>query len=383
MLIPTYNNDHALGDVIDGVLQYTDQIIVVNDGSTDGTATILANYPQIKVHTFPQNQGKGKGLRVGFQLAVEAGYRYAITIDSDGQHKPKDLPVFMEAIQQQPNSLIVGARNMEQSSVPGTSSFGHKFSNFWYWVETGIKLEDTQSGYRLYPVELLKNFTWLTPKYEFEIEVLVRAAWGGIDVFSVPVEVYYAPPETRVSHFRKGADFTRISILNTVLVILALLYGRPKMLYWSIKKKRFRKFVRENLFDSNESAGKLAGAVALGIFWGIMPIWGYQWAAALVMAQLLKLNKLITYTFTNISIPPMIPLILFASLQLGMLIIPDSRFHISYSSGINFNEVKIHLTQYLAGSLVLACLAAICAGLLTFVLIRIFRNNRAQAQNQL
>ena len=130
---------------------------------------------------------------------------------------------------------------MEQASVPGKSSFGNKFSNFWFWVETGLKMSDTQSGYRLYPVKLLETTKFLTRKFEFEIEVLVTSAWRGIEITEVPVRVFYAEKESRVSHFRPFKDFTRISILNTVLVTIALLYIKPRDFIRGLKKKTLGK----------------------------------------------------------------------------------------------------------------------------------------------
>ena len=236
VLIPTFNNSLTVGKVIEDVLRFTDQIIVVNDGSTDGTHDILKNYP-VDVVSHERNIGKGMALRNGFRKAINKGYDYAITIDSDGQHFADDLPKFIDALGEHPNAIIIGARNMEQAGVPGKSSFGNNFSNFWFRLETGIKVSDTQSGYRLYPVKLLKDFQFFTRKYEFEIEVLVRAAWNGIAVTEVPVKVFYAKKEERVSHFRPFRDFTRISILNTFLVLITFLYIKPRDFYRSIKKK--------------------------------------------------------------------------------------------------------------------------------------------------
>jgi glycosyltransferase involved in cell wall biosynthesis len=237
VLIPTYNNEQTLQNVLSDVLAYTDQVIVVNDGSTDSTTHILGKFPRVTLVAYTVNQGKGFALRQGFKRAVDEGYEYAISIDSDGQHFAKDLPKFLAKLDEHPSAIIMGARNMEQSSVPGKSSFGHKFSNFWFWVETGVKLPDTQSGYRLYPVRLLEQITFVTKKFEFEIEVLVRASWNGIELTHVPVSVFYAEKGKRVSHFRPFMDFTRISILNTVLVTIALLYIKPRDLLRSLKKK--------------------------------------------------------------------------------------------------------------------------------------------------
>src|SRR5690606_27606948 len=120
--------------------------------------------------------------RQGFELATSLGYRFAITIDSDGQHFPDDIPVFIHALltEKEDMLLLIGARNMTQASVPKKSSFGNKFSNFWYLVETGIKLSDTQSGFRLYPIHYLQHLKFYTRKFEFEIEAIVRAAWNDV-----------------------------------------------------------------------------------------------------------------------------------------------------------------------------------------------------------
>lgn len=153
VLVPTYNNEKTLKRVIDGILEYTDQIIIVNDGSTDSTAAILYDYPEIKIIHLPENKGKGNALKTGFREAEKLGYSYAITIDSDGQHYPDDIPVFVEALlMENQEVLLIGNRNMAQDGIPKKSSFGNRFSNFWFWFETGVKLEDTQSGYRLYPL---------------------------------------------------------------------------------------------------------------------------------------------------------------------------------------------------------------------------------------
>ena len=232
VLMPTYNNERTLKRVIDGVLQFTQHLIVVNDGSTDSTTKILEDYSTLQQIHFKENKGKGQALRQGFKHAESLGYKYVITIDSDGQHFPKDIPVFIDELEQAENKnlLLIGARNMAQESVPKKSSFGNKFSNFWFWAETGIKLQDTQSGFRLYPIHHFKNLNFYTNKFEFEIEVIVKAAWNGSEVKNIPILVLYDETE-RVSHFRPFKDFTRISILNTWLVILTLFYIKPRNLF--------------------------------------------------------------------------------------------------------------------------------------------------------
>ncbi len=237
VIIPTYNNDFTLTAIINDVLAYTSDIIVVDDGSTDSTSEILKSFPHIHTVSYSPNVGKGYALRKAFKYALDHNYLYAITIDSDGQHFAKDIPAFLQKLHQEPNAIIIGARNMNQASIPGKSSFGHKFSNFWFWFETGFEVPDTQSGFRLYPLFLFRNSTFYTVKYEFEVEIIVRASWSGIKIDSVPVEVYYAPKETRVSHFRPFQDFSRVSLLNAVLVTLTIIYYAPLRFFNGIKKK--------------------------------------------------------------------------------------------------------------------------------------------------
>ena len=229
VMVPTYNNAGTVVDVVKGILQLTDDLIVVIDGCTDDTRERLdeAGLDIVRVD-YSQNRGKGHALLAGFEKALVMDYDYAITIDADGQHLPEDIPVFLEALQKHPDSLIIGARNLHQKNMSSGSAFANKFSNFWFKVQTGIALSDTQTGYRLYPLRRLTGKRFITSRYEAELELLVFSAWANIPIHEVPVHVYYPPKGERVSHFRPFADFLRISILNTVLCFLAVVYGWPR-----------------------------------------------------------------------------------------------------------------------------------------------------------
>lgn len=251
VIIPTYNNAPFLKGVLDDVLSYTDEIIVVNDGCTDGSAAILKEYAQLKIIELSENGGKGNALKVGFEKAIEMGFERAITMDSDGQHLAKDLVNLVTEANQFPDALIVGARILVQENMPGKNSFANKFSNFWFRFETGIDAPDTQSGFRYYPLHLFKNTRYFSWKYEFELEVLVRAAWKGVPLKFVKIDVYYPPPEERISHFKSVPDFTRISILNTIFVLIALLYIKPRDFFRNLKKK-----VREHFSKSTYMTAK-------------------------------------------------------------------------------------------------------------------------------
>jgi len=369
VLIPTFNNERTLKQVIDSVLKYTDKIIVVNDGSTDSTSLILSLFPGLTLITFPENKGKGIALREGFKKALEKKFQYAITIDSDGQHFPDDLSKFLEKTRHEPGSLIIGARNMDQDSVPGGSSFGHKISNFSFWFETGIKVPDTQSGFRLYPLNKIKDIKFFTPRFEFEIEVIVKAAWKGVQITSVPVKVYYAKGKERVSHFRKKTDFTRISLLNTWFVLLAIVYYHPKRILKKLRREKIRAYIKKNISDVDEPVTKKSFAVGVGVMTGILPIWGYQMLTALALAFLFRLNKVIVIIAANISIPPMIPFILYGSIKMGEWV-TGKKADIFFSSGLTVEMLKKNLFVYVAGSIVLAVFSGIVAGIITYFILR-------------
>ena len=380
VIIPTYNNAATLGGVIADVGAYTDHIIVVNDGSIDNTEELVQLTPYVQLISYPDNVGKGWALRKAFAYAIEQGYRFAITIDSDGQHFAKDLPSFMDRLESSQAAIIIGSRNMEQSSVPGKSSFGHKFSNFWFKVETGIDSPDTQSGYRLYPLYLLKDIKFITRKYEFEIEVLVKAAWKGIRIDSIPVSVYYPPRELRVSHFRPFKDFTRISILNTVLVFITFLYIKPRDFFrMLLNKKKASQFLNEHLLHPHHSDSVKAASIALGVFMGIIPIWGFQMLVAVFFALLFRLNKALVLIASNISIPPMIPLIIFGSYKLGAVWMGGNPGRLEFSRNISLESIRNNLKQYILGSTTLAILAGAIAGLLAYGLLKLFKKKAVLA----
>ena len=236
-IVPTYNNSGTIADVVSRLLNYSDNVIVVNDGCTDGTKEILAGFAEkIKVVDIAKNSGKGCALKSGFAEAVRLGFEYAITLDADGQHFPEDIPMFAEAFLENKESLIVGSRNLSADNMPKKNTFANNFSNFWFFVQTWNRLPDTQTGYRLYPLKRVGGLRLLTSRYEAELEMLVFTAWRGVKLVPLPVGVYYPPAEKRVSHFRPFADFTRISILNTILCIFAILYGWPVTLFRRIFK---------------------------------------------------------------------------------------------------------------------------------------------------
>ena len=242
IIIPTYNNQGTLAQVLDRCLAVTSHVMVVNDGSTDHTAQLLEPYAQkgVVVIAYPRNRGKGYALRCGLGQARDMGYDYAVTLDADGQHFPEDVPLLLAPLEtSQEPLLVVGARAFNADGMPQSNRWANRFSNFWFRVQTGIRLPDTQSGFRAYPLASLPPLRYLTRRYESELELLVWSAWRGVRLKAVPVRVYYPPKEERVSHFRPWADFTRITLLNTILCLIAWCIVWPL----SLLRKRNRKEV--------------------------------------------------------------------------------------------------------------------------------------------
>ena len=231
-LIPTYNNADTVADIVRRTHRQMADILVVNDGSTDDTIQQLAALDfSIHLVSYSRNRGKGYALKQGFREARRLGYDYVLTLDADGQHFPEDIPTLLHALSLHQGALIVGSRQLTDKNMPEGNKFANRFSNFWFRLQTHVALPDTQTGMRIYPLYRMRGWQWLTHRYEAELSLLVFSAWANIPMVPVPIRVYYPPREERVSHFRPAYDFTRISILNTLLCLIAIVYGYPRM-YW-------------------------------------------------------------------------------------------------------------------------------------------------------
>lgn len=226
-IVPTYNNADSIIHVVTGLMPYCRDIIIVNDGCTDNTPLLLKELPNVTVLNHSHNMGKGAALRTGFREALKKGFHFAITLDADGQHYPEDVEIFLKENIAHPNALIVGERDLDGVDRSGGSTFANLFANFWFAVQTGQYLADTQTGFRLYPLHHLVGLSHITSRYEAELELLVWASWAGVQIISSPIKVFYPPREERVSHFRPLYDFGRITVFNTLFTLLALIVGWP------------------------------------------------------------------------------------------------------------------------------------------------------------
>ncbi len=232
--IPVYNHAKTVGDVVRRARALCPVVLVCDDGSTDGSGQ-AAKEAGGELLTHSVNRGKGHALKTLLAEAHKRGFRYLICLDADGQHYPEDLPALVAAVNETPGALVVGARDLEKAGAPPSSQFGRKFSNFWIWFESGVEVDDSQSGYRAYPLPETLRLAGTGGRYDFEVKVLLKAAWSGVPLRSTPIQVLY--PKDRVTHFRPVWDNVRISLLNTLtclrlflpLPLAPMLHERPRL----------------------------------------------------------------------------------------------------------------------------------------------------------
>ena len=378
VIIPTYNNQKTVGRLVEQVLSYSNDVIVVNDGATDETSTILDGFKDsIYRIDYAPNKGKGYALRMGFQKALELGYRFAITIDSDGQHFPSDIPKFLEVHKSHPDSVIMGARNLEADGMPAKNSFANRFSNFWFRLQTGIYMPDTQTGFRLYPLKKIENINFFTTRFEFEIEVIVKLAWRDVSFVSVPIQVKYDPNE-RVSHFRPGPDFTRISFLNAWFTILTAAYHLPRRLL--LKGKLF-KLIKEEAIKPEETNLRKAASIGFGFFMGLLPIWGFQLLIGIPSAIFLRMNKVLFIAAANISLPPLIPFIIFFSYLMGQPFFDNEMISVDQINELTLENIHDNFMQYVTGAVLLSLIMGAMGFVLSWIVLSAVRKNPESIQS--
>ncbi len=222
IVIPVFNAEPAVHQVIDDVLDAVEEpVLVVDDGSQPELR--VRRHDRIEMLRWPENEGKGAALQKAMQWAWERNFSHIVTIDGDGQHRPKDILLLLQKSKNQETSIIIGARVFDET-VPWISRFGRRFSNFWVRYQTGVTVSDSQSGFRMYPLAELQGLKFFTKRYDFEIEILVRGIWRGLTVEEVDVGVIYASKQERISHFHKFWDNARITALNIALIAYSLIF---------------------------------------------------------------------------------------------------------------------------------------------------------------
>jgi uncharacterized protein (DUF2062 family) len=333
VIAPTFDNARTLRDVLLQIVDTRLPLIVVNDGSTDATREILEQLRRefagsIDVATHARNCGKAAALRTGFALAAAAGHTHAVTIDTDGQLDPAEIGRLVEAARSSRAALVLGVRDETAADYPSRSRTGRRVSNLFVRLESGLRVSDSQCGFRVYPLDFVRHARGSAGRYAFETEVLTRAGWAGCEAVEVPVTCRYLPEGERVSHFRPWLDSFRAVGLHARLVGRALLpvphrkwsrqpptshASRFRQVFEWLDPRRLVRDVREQRLGAHEAAT----GVALGVFIGNLPIYGLQTVTSLYAARRLHLHPIPVVAGSHVSTPPLGPVLIAVAVGVG------------------------------------------------------------------
>ncbi|HMA63934.1 MAG TPA: DUF2062 domain-containing protein [Chitinispirillaceae bacterium] len=337
VVIPTYNNAGTIESVINDVKKYCSDIVVVNDGSTDETASLLCKVDNIVLINFEKNLGKGAALQAAFKYSNEQKFTHAITFDADGQHLGIDIPVLLDNIHKEPETLWIGDRTItvrDGIEQPPRSRFGRRFGAFWFKFYTGVFIRDTQCGLRAYPLELITTLECYSPRYEYEIEILISASWNNIAVKSVPVHLLYMTKEERVSHFRPFIDFMRISKVNSRAALIRLFLPKNVRMVGELSiRAKLKAFVVHEL-KAHTTPKRAAASLAIGVLVGLSPFHGFHMLTLIAASMVLKFNRPLSFLGVSISSAPLLPFWIFAAYYAGALCIPND-WIAPFASAIN------------------------------------------------
>jgi glycosyltransferase involved in cell wall biosynthesis len=377
VLLPTYNNQRTLRDVLSRVAALGLPMIVINDGCTDSTPALLADWlaerPSVKLdlRVHPANRGKAAALQTGFRAAGETGYTHALTLDTDGQHDPAEIPALLAESQQNPRALVLGYRDDTHPDYPAKSRIGRRISNFFIRLESGLRVRDSQCGMRVYPLPLVQAAPCRAGHFGYEAEIITRAAWSGCPVIETPIVTRYLPLEQRVSHFRPWLDTIRGIAMHVRLVLRAMIpLPHPKyepqakaltshssfraaLWQWLNPLRAWRELRQGTLTRSEVSA-----ALAVGVFIGNLPAYGLQTVLALYTARRLHLHPVAVVAGSHVSIPPLAPFLIAAAIALGHLVLHGTLPPWSFDSGLK-NVAGALLLDWVVGGVVLGLILAI------------------------
>jgi len=383
LLIPLYNHGATVRRVVEKALAAGWPVLVVDDGSTDGGLEGLAGL-ECSTLRLEVNQGKGAAVLAGARWGAGHGYARIIVVDADDQLDPGEAHLLAAAAADQPQALVVGARRMDRDNAPRSSLFGRKFSNFWVRLECGRELPDTQSGFRLYPVRELLQLTTGCRRYDFEVEVLTRAAWAGLPILSVPVSVRYPPGNERISHFHQFRDNLRLTRLHTWLVLRALMpWPHPRLVEQSPEEARA--VLRETLSllhpvnfvkylcREHTSALQLAAAAWMGVFLGALPLLALHTVTILYVCHRLHLNKVAAVTASQLCMPPVVPVL---CIQAGYFL-RQGAFLTEFTWHTLVVQAPLRLWEWLLGSLLVGPLLGLLVGALVYFPIKRLRAARS------
>ncbi|MBI4848336.1 MAG: DUF2062 domain-containing protein [Nitrospirae bacterium] len=364
--IPVYNNKDTVRNITAGCRSILKNVVVIDDGSADADIAALLSGIDVSVVRHEKNLGKGQAILTASKYIEARGGTHMITIDADGQHNPKDIEKFLPLLNEEEAGIIIGCRNFNTANVPGKSRFGRQFANFWLRVETGLYVDDCQSGFRAYPVGYLNKLKFNGSHYDFEAEVLAKAAWAGLQLKTVEVDVSYPKPEHRVSSFKPFLDNLRISRTHVTLIARRLLpWGHKRLV--EQKKTDFKIIFHPGkllkmLLTESATPGGLAAAAAVGAFFAILPLLFAHTIVIIYVSSRLNLNKIVAVNVQHFFMPPLVPAL---CIMTGYFI-----RHGYWLTDISFETVfaqfSDRLFEWFLGSLIIAPIGAAITGGIVF-----------------
>ena len=402
ILAPTYDNGGTLGELLRRLDATGLTVFVINDGSIDRTAEILAAWASAGhdrrrvVLTHPRNRGKAAALRTGFAAAAEAGFTHVVTIDTDGQHQPEDVAPMIETARANPQTLVVGVRDESAADYPARSRVGRRLSNLMIWLESGARVEDSQCGLRVYPLALVNNVRCRAGHFGFETEIVTRAAWAGFDVVGVPVRCIYLPVGQRVSHFKPWIDTFRALAMHGNLLLRAInpwpmrrlvvpmdtdaadRGGLRTFLDWINPMRAWREIRSGRIGRANFAMG-----FALGVFIANLPLYGLQTVLCLYSARRLHLHPVPVVVGSHISTPPLGSVLVVAAITVGHVLLhgalPSSADYDVTRLGLSATIMPILLEWLVGGIVVGLALAAVAFVSTSLVFAAAFARGSTQA----
>lgn len=364
--VPVFNNKDTVRDVVAGCQSVIKNVVVIDDGSTDADVLSLLSDIDVVVLRHEKNNGKGDAIRTASKYIEARSGFYMITIDADGQHNPADIEKFIPLLDENDPSIIIGCRNFNTENIPKKSRFGRKFANFWLRVETGIYIDDCQSGFRAYPVRYLNQIKFKGSHYDFEAEVLAKAVWAGLTLKTVAIDVLYPESENRVSSFKPFLDNLRISLIHSMLIGRSLVPLRHKKLVK--QKKHDLKILRHPgkflmmLLKENATPEGLAMSAAVGTFLAVLPLLFVHTVVILYVATRLNLNKIVAVNVQHFFMPPFVPVL---CIEVGYYI-RNGHWLTDVSFTTIFSQFSDRLIEWLLGSLIIAPIGAVLMGIIIF-----------------
>jgi uncharacterized protein (DUF2062 family) len=355
IIAPTHRNGRTLAAVLSQLDDLGLPVIVVNDGSNDETADVLEYWMTRGtsgsvarfIQTHDVNRGKAAALQTGFRCARANGFTHAVTIDTDLQHDAADIPPLLELSRANPAALVIGVRSLSAPDYPLLSRVGRRLSNLLIRVETGLHVSDSQCGLRVYPLASVERLATPPRKYEFETEVIARAALAGVEVREVPIRCIYDVPGGRISHFRPVIDSLRAAMMHVRLLAWSLCpWPMRPVGTWqdrqisTIAQRLFRWLSPASAWRElrdGRGDGRFPASVATGAMMAVLPLYGVKTILCLGLAKVLRLQPLVVIGVSSLCTPPVGPALAAVSIVIGHVLL-----HQQWASWWELHEMVDH-----------------------------------------